>query len=462
MTSAQLLAGQFTDYMFESAPLEIVDDVQNTYAGQRHVVWPKKLTPVARLEACRGRYDDRLGNSTRISSEMAEQQIRKVLYHHRTQGRGVEAVHIRGVVDALRGCGIAVVLLSLPNADPYQERSPAATKVAKPWKGLGNWLPEPAFEVLELAFNVMSVFRIARWIAHHRDASFIYERYSLFLFSTVWYARWRGIPIILEINDSATVPRVRGLFFKRLALAIERWTFRTASGLIFVSTHFRDICLRTHGSSAPAIVSPNAANIADFTGPAERRERARAQYGLGDSLVCGYLGAFVVWHRIDEFVVQVADQLAKAPQLKFLLVGDGVTYEKVRDFVRERGLESRIVLTGRVPHHEVAALLSAMDYAVLPDAGDYTSPVKLFEFMAAGVPAVAPDYGPIREVLVDAENGWFFPARDIPAAVEKVLAVSRDEAHLRQVAAQARKYIARERQWSNNIDQLLDLYRRVS
>ena len=392
---------------------------------------------------------------------MTKTNVSTVLYHHRTQGRGVEAVHIRGVVDALRARDIRVEILSLPNADPYDERKPTSGATKRPWRKMARALPEPLFELLEFAFNLLSFFRVWKWLTKHPDGTFIYERYSLFMFSTVTLARLRGIPIILEINDSAAAPRVRELFFLTLALKVEGWTFRNASGLIFISTDFRDICLKRHGRMAPSIVSHNAANIADFTSPPGQRELMRQKYDLKQSLVCGYLGAFIIWHQIDLFVQQIADRLADRDDLKFLLVGDGVTYEKVRDFVRDRNLESRIILTGRVPHTEVAGILSAMDFAVLPAAADYSSPVKLFEFMAAGIPAVAPDYNPVKEILTNGENGWLFPAGNISAAVETVFAVSEDPVLLKKVGTKARDYIARERQWSNNIDQLVDLFESV-
>ena len=392
---------------------------------------------------------------------MTKTSVSTVLYHHRTQGRGVEAVHIRGVVDALRARGIRVEILSLPNADPYDERKPTSGTTKRPWRRMARALPEPLFELLEFAFNLLSFLRVWRWLSKYPDGTFIYERYSLFMFSTVVLARLRGIPIILEINDSAAAPRVRELFFLTLALKVEGWTFRNASGLIFISTDFRDICLKRHVRMAPSIVSHNAANIEDFTILPEQREAMREKYGLQKSLVCGYLGAFIVWHQIDLFVQQIADRLADRSDLKFLLVGDGVTYEKVRDFVRDRKLESRIILTGRVPHTEVAGILSAMDFAVLPAAADYSSPVKLFEFMAAGIPAVAPDYNPVKEILTNGENGWLFPAGNISAAVEMVFAVSKDPVSLKKVGTKARDYIARERQWSNNIDQLVGLFESV-
>jgi glycosyltransferase involved in cell wall biosynthesis len=148
----------------------------------------------------------------------------------------------------------------------------------------------------------------------------------------------------------------------------------------------------------------------------------------------------------------------RAPRLKLLLVGDGATFDVIKSFVDRRKLGDRIVLTGRVKHGEVPGLLAAMDFAILPSAGDYTSPVKLFEFMACAVPPIAPDLGPICEVVEDGKTGWLFKAGDFDQAVEKVLSLCRDEAELRRVGEAARDYIRKERQWSNNAAQLIEFH----
>jgi glycosyltransferase involved in cell wall biosynthesis len=385
--------------------------------------------------------------------------VRRVLYHHRTQGKAVEGVHIRGVTDALRATGIAVDIMSLPGADPYAApKSMSPTRQATLLMKILSKLPEPVFELAELAYNLVAGWRVASYLRHRRDVNFIYERYSLFMFVTVLIARWRRLPIILEVNDSATEDRVRPLFFRRMATAIERWTFRKATGLVFVSSSFRDHASSAHQGIAPAIVAPNAANIDSFSFTPAQRDETRARYRLNGFVVCGYLGAFVPWHAIDKFVYGIADRLPFAPHLKLLLVGDGATYASVEQFVRDRGLAQQIILTGRVAHGDVPGLLAAMDLAVLPSAGDYTSPVKLFEFMAAGVPPVAPDFAPIREILQHDKTGWMFTAQNIEAAVSSVLEHSKNPLLLRQVGAAARAYIAAERQWCNNIAQLLDFY----
>ena len=68
--------------------------------------------------------------------------VRKVLYHHRTQGKAVEGVHIRGITDALRAEGVAVDIISLPGADPYASpKAMSPTRQARPWMKLVTRLP---------------------------------------------------------------------------------------------------------------------------------------------------------------------------------------------------------------------------------------------------------------------------------------------------------------------------------
>ena len=77
--------------------------------------------------------------------------VRRVLYHHRTQGKAVEGVHIRGITDALRAEGVIVDIISLPGADPYTSpKAMSPTRQAKWWMRLISSLPEGLFELVEI------------------------------------------------------------------------------------------------------------------------------------------------------------------------------------------------------------------------------------------------------------------------------------------------------------------------
>ena len=385
----------------------------------------------------------------------------RIVYHHRTRGRDVEGVHIRGIVGALRELGHEVAIVSFPGADP--EEAPGAA-AGKPRKSLLSAIvsktPGVLFELLELGYNVVTWFRIGRVIRDQRP-DLIYERYSLFLFATVWQARRHRIPIVLEINDSALVPRVRPLFLKRLARRIERWCMQECTGLVFISSYFRDVAREAYGTIRPLVVSPNAADAARFDPALFDRDALRQRHGLGDAIVCGYVGAFVHWHGVAEFVERIAPEIAKRRDVKLVFVGGGVDLAAVQGTVEKHGIADRVLLPGRVDHAEIPAWIACMDLAVLPNSNMYGSPMKLFEFMAMGVGVVAPDYAPIAEVVEDGRTGWLFPRGRADACVERVLAVAGSRAQQAEVGRAARDYIVRARQWRTNAEQLLSLVPRA-
>src|SRR5690606_26961963 len=150
-------------------------------------------------------------------------------------------------------------------------------------------------------------------------------------------------------------------------------------------------------------------------------------------------------------------RLEETPALTLLLVGDGADLPAVRREVRERGLEDRVLLPGRVAHHTIPEWIACMDYAFLPDSNEYGSPMKLFELMAMGVAVVAPDYAPIGEVVEPGTTGWLFRRKDVQACVDEVIALCGREDERRRVGAAAQAYIERERRWRNNATQLLSL-----
>ncbi|UPG87725.1 glycosyltransferase family 4 protein [Luteibacter aegosomatis] len=380
-----------------------------------------------------------------------------ILYHHRTRGRHVEGVHIRGIVNALRELGHTVSVMSFPGADPEKEHDETGGS-GKPGRlaGFVTRLPGVVFEMFELLYNLVTLLRMTRaW--RKGTPSLVYERYSLFLFATVWLAKRRGVPIVLEINDSALVDRVRPLTMKGLARRIEGWCLRNATGLVFISTYFRDQALAAYGDIAPSVVSPNAVDLPRFDPSRFDRAGLRRQRGLEGRTVCGHIGAFAHWHGMDAFVEAIANRLAEAPDLALVFVGDGKTLPAVRELVAARGLADRVLLPGRVPHEDVASWIACMDYAVLPNSNHYGSPMKLFEFMGMGVAVVAPDYAPVAEVIADGHTGWLFPRGDAAACVERVLALAARTDERRRVGDAARAYIASERQWRNNAEQLLTL-----
>ncbi|WP_068544426.1 glycosyltransferase family 4 protein [Thalassotalea crassostreae] len=387
-----------------------------------------------------------------------------ILYHHRTRGEGAEGVHIRGVVKGLRQLNHNVSILSFPGSDPEHTqkkteatKSPTKKNSAFKWLSeLTKFLPEFAFEIIEFLYNIFALLRISSYVRNNK-VDCIYERYSLFMFATVWLARKKNIPIILEINDSVLVERVRPLFFKSFSKKIESWLFQNATGLVFISSYFENIAKQNYQHISNSVVTPNSVDLDLFVTDEQQVAQLKSKYQLENKTVLGYVGAFVHWHGIDWFMDLISPKLKQHPNLSLLLVGDGVCLEKVKDAVNAANVSDQVIFTGRVDHQQIAAHIALMDYGILPDSNLYGSPMKLFEFMAMGKGMVAPDFAPIAEVVTNDLTSWLFSANDREACIEKVLSLSEKHDEHQRVGDNAKNYIIEQRQWIHNAQQLLGL-----
>lgn len=185
------------------------------------------------------------------------------------------------------------------------------------------------------------------------------------------------------------------------------------------------------------------------------KSAARSQLGLpANAKIALYSGHLYGWKG--------ASILAHAASLlpnDALVVFVGGTDEDIKKFRAEFGASSRIHISGHQKHSDVPRWLAAADVLVLPNSGKtelsrlYTSPLKLFEYMAAGRPIVASDLPSIREIL--SEDTAYLVAPDDPKALAQ--GISEALAHPGQADAHAKraKEIAKEYAWDNRADNIL-------
>jgi glycosyltransferase involved in cell wall biosynthesis len=97
--------------------------------------------------------------------------------------------------------------------------------------------------------------------------------------------------------------------------------------------------------------------------------------------------------------------------------------------VEKEKLEERVIFTGYLDHKEMIALLHLSDVGILPnnrsEEGErYTSPVKLYEYMACGLPIIASSLDSIKEIIQEPRNCLFFKPedqRDLALKIESLL-----------------------------------------
>jgi glycosyltransferase involved in cell wall biosynthesis len=378
------------------------------------------------------------------------------IYHHRTMGRSSQAMHIRSLVEGLKSEGHGVTILSPPGVDPlksagmmpFLRKGDQAVGLQRIWKFISCECPQFAFELFELLYNLFLPFRLLPLLLQKPDAV-LYERHANFLFMGVLLGKWLGRPVVLEVNELAGFKRARGLIMEHLARRIDAWIFSRADHILCVSSILADETRQRGAMGDRVHVLPNAIDPGRFRSP-NSTASLRAKLGLAGSVVIGHVGLFYRWDRLDVLIELVKRIRDEHPEIKVLLVGDGPEMENLKLAARQLGMENIIILPGPVHRDDVPSYIDAMDICVLPDSNAFGSPIALFEFMAMGKPCVAPDLGPIRDVIEDAVTGIIFPHGDYAALGSALLRLVEDPALRSQLGARARDTVFKRHTWAAN------------
>jgi len=381
-----------------------------------------------------------------------------ILYHHRTQGKGIEGVHIMGMVAGFRKLGHLVKIIGPPGTDPESHPQFSSSyhqgSLRVLWKIICEHVPEIFFEFLEIVYNFYSFFRLLIFLKANK-VDFIYERYALFQFGGVAAACLNKLPIVLEVNDSALVDRSRPLKSKKMAVWFERRIFKNAHVLVTISNYFKKRILSYNIHSGKVHVLPNAINP-DILNPQRYEGYAvKKNYHLESRFIIGFVGLFVPWHGLLVLLDVFAKLAAKNDSMHLLLVGDGPERAKIEGRIAEMDLKDKVTITGYVLHNRVPAFIKSFDVAVMPNSNEHGSPMKIFEYMSMARPIVAPSYSPIQEVLVDGKNALLFEPNDEKGLCLALETLIDDEELRRRLGENGRRDVLAKHTWQNNAVQIL-------
>jgi glycosyltransferase involved in cell wall biosynthesis len=156
----------------------------------------------------------------------------------------------------------------------------------------------------------------------------------------------------------------------------------------------------------------------------------------------GFIGSFLVYQGIDTLIDAAPYVLEKIPNTRFLLVGDGPMRNAWESMVKEKGLHDHFIFTGHVPYRQVPVYIGAMDICVAPHHHNtnQASPVKLFDYMAAGRAIVASDIDVVREIIADSGCAILTPPNCPEALAENIITLINNETLRRELAGRGRLY----------------------
>jgi glycosyltransferase involved in cell wall biosynthesis len=272
------------------------------------------------------------------------------------------------------------------------------------------------------------------------------------------FARAAEKPGLLEVNAPLIdeQARHRRLHDRGSAEQIARRTFAAAGALLAVSEEVAGWLAGYPGTQGRIHVVSNAVNLARFTQP------HRTPSGVERPFTIGFVGTLKPWHGLPVLVqaFQLLEQRDEPARL--LIVGDGPEREAMVQALSagDPALVKAVHWTGAVPHDEVPRWLASMDVAVAPYPGlqeFYFSPLKVYEYMAAGLPVVASNIGGLAQLVHHERTGLLVPPGDPDALARSLERLRRDRELRRRMGEAGRRHVLRHHTWQANLAKILQI-----
>lgn len=297
-----------------------------------------------------------------------------------------------------------------------------------------------------------------------------HEHNSLLSVGAALACRRLGVPYIITVDaDPLLELEVQGMPLKGGQSWLAHWearqTYRIAHRVLCLTEATRRRLMDYWKVPADKIVVlPLAADIKLFGRPQEANT-IRRDLGFGDEPVIGFVGGFQLWHGLEDLIngfVQVREWF---PNARLLLVGDGPGRKRIEELAHWLKVWDAITITGWVSYRDVPRYLAAMDLVAAPypklKHEMWFSPLKLYEYMAAGKAIVASRCGQIADVIEDGVTGLLVEPGDPAGLADALRAVIADADLRTTLGANARRQAEAEHSWTHVAARLGEIYRDV-
>jgi glycosyltransferase involved in cell wall biosynthesis len=186
----------------------------------------------------------------------------------------------------------------------------------------------------------------------------------------------------------------------------------------------------------------------------------KKELGINNSFVIGHVGLLREWIDLEP-LFRAVKQLTEKLDIRLLIVGGGIGYEKNVDLARKYGLKN-VIFTGTVPYTQVPKYISCMDVCVIPFKLDAVSqnslPLKLFEYMSCEKPVISTK---VEGIMAAVQNRVLY-ASNSEEYKSRIIELYKDEALRRKMELEGRKFVKENYNWSKITPKLEEVLKAVA
>ncbi|MFQ5642238.1 MAG: glycosyltransferase family 4 protein [Thiogranum sp.] len=363
--------------------------------------------------------------------------------------------HARGFFDALAVLPSVSESCIYPGCDPAEDAGEKS--VTTPERGRLRFLPATVRQLVRYFLPRRGLTRalINEIHTHGCDALVIRTDTGQPMIGAIKKA-CPDTTVCLEINAADFDEAYFDVPFRSFFQKWEVRRYDRADGMVVVSSYLKNYLEERGVRPEKILVNQNGVSTAvvDRGGATHARE----DYGIpGDAFVIGYIGGMEPFRRLPELVHRIAElRRAGNDDIYFLIVGDGADMPAVRAAIEagQDDLRDSVKCVGWREHAEIPKFLATFDLAVFPFTNAYCSPLKLFEYLGAGLPTIGPDTPAVREVFEDGVH-LRLVKQDGSDFTETVLELKNSPQFRMELARNGQRLVLGEYTWEKNAERVV-------
>ncbi len=285
----------------------------------------------------------------------------------------------------------------------------------------------------------------------------IYVRKGFLTLLPAVLGRCFKIPVVLEANgvvsDEVRLAFNLPLFAVKIFAMIENLNSRFADRIIAVTQGIKDYLIQRYKARPEKIeVISNGVNISKFKPPVLPQK--------GKTVYLGFAGHLVPWAGLDYLLRGLKIIRKSFPEVHVLIVGDGPGRKILEDLMVELNLSDAVHLYGMVKPEQVPDLLNRFFIGYIPairsrNARIGISPIKLFEYLACGIPVIASDIHGM-EIISENKVGFVIEPESTEALIEATWRLLHDRNLHREMSDRAVKLVREKYTWEKTTERILE------
>ena len=288
-----------------------------------------------------------------------------------------------------------------------------------------------------------------------------------------WLARCNGVPFVFEVRDlwpeslAAVGVSSQNSPLHRSLAKIAGFLYRSCDRLVVVTPAFKEYLIEHwHVPEEKIFVVENGVETSLFSRLAPNLA-IRRELGAEGKFVASYIGTMGNAHGLETLLEAATLLRERAPNVLFLLVGEGAEKARIVSLARSRGL-ANVRFVGQQAREKIPAYITASDACLVllkkSELFKTVLPTKMLEFMSCARPVILGVDGHARKVLEQANAGIFITPEDPAALADAVMQLADDPALRESLGRNGRQhvlqYFSRQHTAKIYLDVLQDLLER--